>query len=160
MNEPRTLLVRCDASVAIGTGHAMRCLALAQAWQDAGGHVVFAMLEATSAVEDRLHREGIEVARLRAEVGSADDARETIMLAATKQASWVVVDGYKFDANLQTHLKEAGHKVLLVDDTGGAAHYSADLVLNQNVCANEMLRTPARICNDSFVTHPRLHPTQ
>ena len=32
-----TLIIRADATPAIGHGHLMRCLALAQAWQDAGG---------------------------------------------------------------------------------------------------------------------------
>jgi len=31
------LLIRADADTQIGTGHLMRCLALGQAWQDAGG---------------------------------------------------------------------------------------------------------------------------
>ena len=139
MTESRTLLVRCDASVAIGTGHAMRCLALAQAWQDAGGGVVFAMAHATPAVEDRLRREDIEVARLKADPGSGDDTQETIALAREKRVSWVVVDGYSFGADYQTALNDAGLKVLFIDDNGHAGHYSADLVLNQNAHANEEL---------------------
>ena len=139
MTDGRRLLVRCEASVAIGTGHVMRCLALAQAWQDAGGRAAFAMAMATPAVEERLRRESIEVVRLNAEPGSADDAKETIALAREKQASWVVVDGYGFGADYQAALKGAGMKVLFIDDNGHAEHYPADLVLNQNAHANEAL---------------------
>lgn len=35
------LIIRVDASTQIGTGHLMRCLALGQAWKDAGGQVIF-----------------------------------------------------------------------------------------------------------------------
>ena len=35
------LLVRADADARMGTGHLMRCLALAQAWQADGGQVIF-----------------------------------------------------------------------------------------------------------------------
>jgi UDP-2,4-diacetamido-2,4,6-trideoxy-beta-L-altropyranose hydrolase len=139
MTDGRTLLVRCDASVAIGTGHAMRCLALAQAWQDAGGRAVFAMAQAPPAIEERLQRESMGVARLKAEPGSADDAQETIALARREEAYWVVVDGYGFGADYQAELKSAGLKVLFIDDNGHAGHYSADFVLNQNAHADEAL---------------------
>ena len=39
--EEKHLVIRVDASTQIGTGHLMRCLALAQAWKDAGGQVTF-----------------------------------------------------------------------------------------------------------------------
>ena len=44
------MVVRTDAGVAIGLGHAMRCLALAQALADTGGgHAVFLMAGAPAA---------------------------------------------------------------------------------------------------------------
>jgi UDP-2,4-diacetamido-2,4,6-trideoxy-beta-L-altropyranose hydrolase len=146
--------MRADAGIAMGTGHAMRCFALAQAWQDAGGRAVFAMAEATPAIEDRLQRESIEVARLKAEPGSADDPQETIALARRKRARWVVVDGYCFGVGYQAALKRAGLKVLFIDDNGHAGHYSADLVLNQNAHANEAFY-PSRDASTRLLLGPR-----
>ncbi len=133
----QTLVVRADATVALGTGHVMRCLALAQAWQDQGGGCVFVLAEPNPAVAERLRAEGIEVVTLPASPGSAEDAAQLIELAREKQASWVVVDGYHFCAEYQRALKDAGLKQLFVDDSGHAETYCADLVLDQNAHARE-----------------------
>ena len=154
MSAAGTLLIRCDAHVAIGTGHVMRCLALAQAWQDAGGQPIFAMADATPAVEARLQSEACEVARLDVQVGSPTDAAATAQLAQRHGAIWVVVDGYEFGADYQTSLKSSGLKVLFVDDNGHAAHYSADLVLNQNAHASETLY-PSRDASTRLLLGPR-----
>jgi UDP-2,4-diacetamido-2,4,6-trideoxy-beta-L-altropyranose hydrolase len=133
--KPGTLLIRADANLAIGTGHVMRCLALAQAWQDRCGQAVFAMADATPAVEERLRNEGFEVTRTRVPIGSAADAEQSVWLANQHGASWVVVDGYEFGGEYQASLKRGGLKVLFIDDNGHAGHYSADFVLNQNAHA-------------------------
>ena len=41
--------------------------------------------------------------------------------------------------HIRKALKQAGARLLCIDDYGHAAHYSADLVLNQNISANEAL---------------------
>jgi UDP-2,4-diacetamido-2,4,6-trideoxy-beta-L-altropyranose hydrolase len=136
---PGPLLFRADAGVAIGTGHVMRCLALAQAWQDAGGRALFAMAESTPAIHEKLLSEACAVFSIPVGSGTPDDARNTAALATEHDASWVVVDGYQFSAEYQHALKTAGHKLLFIDDYGHAAHYYADLVLNQNLPTNETL---------------------
>jgi UDP-2,4-diacetamido-2,4,6-trideoxy-beta-L-altropyranose hydrolase len=136
---PGTLLIRADASVATGSGHVMRCLALAQVWQDAGGTAMAVMVESTPAIEERLHREAIEIAGLAASPGTEDDALLTAKKAEDLQAAWVVIDGYQFDRGYQASLKACGLRVLMVDDDVQADHYSADLVLNQNAHASENL---------------------
>jgi UDP-2,4-diacetamido-2,4,6-trideoxy-beta-L-altropyranose hydrolase len=136
---PGVLLIRADASAATGTGHVMRCLALAQAWHDAGGTSVAIVAEATAAIEERLRTEAIEVARVEAIPGSIDDARRTAALAQDRQAAWVVIDGYRFDSDYQASLKSRGLRVLLIDDDVHADRYSTDLVLNQNAHATENL---------------------
>lgn len=138
MTKSQTLVFRVDASVAMGTGHVMRCLALAQVWQDAGRDVVFALARSTPAVEERLRSERVEIVHLKTSA-SAQDAAQVADLARARQASWVVVDGYEFGAEYQRHLKNSGLKVLFVDDNGHAAHYFADIVLNQNAHASEDL---------------------
>ncbi len=131
------LLIRADASARMGTGHAMRCLSLAQAWQDAGGRTVFAMAEETSALRQRIEAEGCDIVSVEAEPGSTADASQLVALSRARNSSRVAVDGYQFGADYQRTLKSAGLKTLFFDDYGHARHYSADLVLNQNVSADE-----------------------
>jgi UDP-2,4-diacetamido-2,4,6-trideoxy-beta-L-altropyranose hydrolase len=133
------LLIRCDASVPIGTGHVMRCLALAQAWQDAGGRAIFAMAETTPAIEERIRGEKMSVLRVAQPPGSSADAVQTCRLGRQASADWVVVDGYVFGADYQANLHEAGLRILVVDDHGRAGRYSVDIVLNQNPNASEDL---------------------
>jgi UDP-2,4-diacetamido-2,4,6-trideoxy-beta-L-altropyranose hydrolase len=134
---PGTLILRSDASFAMGTGHVMRSLALAQAWQDEGGSCVFAMAEATPAVERRLRAEKCEVSTVAATPASQQDAAQVVELAAKNRATWIVVDGYQFDVAYQRTLKAAGLQVLIVDDGGRCGSYCADMVLDQGPDADE-----------------------
>lgn len=133
------MLIRADASVRTGTGHLMRCLALAQAWQEEGGVAHFALEGGLPALERRLLDGGMGVSRADASPGSLEDAAQTIALARQMEAAWVVLDGYGFDAPYQRAVKEAGLRLLVVDDYGHASYYYADLVLNQNIGADESL---------------------
>src|SRR4029077_16311324 len=135
--KPGVLLIRADASLAIGTGHVMRCLALAQAWQDAGGTAAFAATEIPSGIETRLSAESFEVLRLPSRAGSREEASQTAALAHERRSGWIVGEGYQFGSDYQRAIKAAGFKVLFLDDYGHAPHYCADIVLNQNLCADE-----------------------
>jgi UDP-2,4-diacetamido-2,4,6-trideoxy-beta-L-altropyranose hydrolase len=67
------------------------------------------------------------------------DARETAVTAEKVGADWIVIDGYHFDAAYQKYLKNAGYRLLVWDDNGRSEHYYADLILNQNIHAQESL---------------------
>jgi UDP-2,4-diacetamido-2,4,6-trideoxy-beta-L-altropyranose hydrolase len=135
------LIIRAEASTEIGIGHVMRCFALAQAWQDSGGCSSFVMAEGSALLEARLKSEEMEVMYLSDQPGSMDDASRTADLAHERNASWVVVDGYAFGAVYQQVIKDSGKRLLFVDDYGRAEHYCADIVLNQNIHAEEDLYT-------------------
>ena len=127
------MLIRADASEQIGSGHVMRCLALAQAWQDAGGEVCLASRLLPKTLELRWREEQMETRQL-AEAG--DDAGETVKLAREIGADWIVLDGYQFGTEFQRTIKNAGMRLLVVDDDGCARHYVPDLIVNQNPCAS------------------------
>jgi len=142
MAEKKTILIRADANNTIGTGHVMRCLALAQAWQDDGGKAIFLMAAGcSSAFEERLRKEGIDCIIITEQsIIPDDDASITADIAKKTHARWVVVDGYQFDAQYQKKLKTCNEfKVLFLDDYGHAKAYYADIILNQNVYASEKI---------------------
>jgi UDP-2,4-diacetamido-2,4,6-trideoxy-beta-L-altropyranose hydrolase len=130
------LLIRADASPDIGTGHVMRCLALAEAWQDSGGKVFFVISCDSPALEVRLRNEGIQIFHINQKAGTLGDANETARIAHELRADWIVVDGYQFGAEYQKTIKDCGLSLLFIDDYGHADHYYADIVLNQNIYAD------------------------
>ncbi len=139
MTPGAVLLIRADAGLEMGTGHVMRTLALAQAWQDEGGKVAYAVTSCPAGVEERLLQEDIEVVRLSPQAGSVDDARATAEAARERGACWVVLDGYHFGGDYQEVVKRGSRSLLAVDDFGHAGHYWADVVLNQDLNAEEGL---------------------
>lgn len=136
-----TILFRSDASAGIGTGHVMRCLALAQSAQDAGYDTVFLSAELPSALQKRIESEGASVRKLRSRPYGPDDAKETATTASALGTKLVVIDGYNFDADYQRAIKEADCTILFLDDYGHASFYDAQFVLNQNIYADEKLYT-------------------
>ena len=133
------LVIRVDADSKIGIGHVMRCMALAQEWQELGGRVAFLMAPGGENLHPRLRAQGFEVSLLAATCASIEDAREAAGLCRGMDAEWIVVDGYQFDGAYQRALKDASFSVFFFDDCGDARYYSADIVLNQNLQASEEL---------------------
>src|SRR5689334_10829142 len=128
----QVLTIRADANPGMGSGHIMRCLALAQGWQAEGGQACFVAHDTLPvALYDRLLAEGMQVQLYTGLPGSSDDADYLIQQAH----DLVVVDGYQFGAAYQHRLKSAGQHILFIDDNGHAGEYVADWVLNQNIHA-------------------------
>ncbi len=133
---PGTLLLRADASNTIGAGHVMRCIALAQAWVDAGGQAVFALAEGAREMAERLGREGFTLVDLGVQRGSDADARRTVGLASQHNAAAMVVDGYCFGTSYLQAVADADGVSLLIDDFSQAESYPLDLLLNQSPAAS------------------------
>jgi len=132
------LLIRADANSQIGTGHLMRCLALAQAWQDRGGKVVFITACESGVLRKRLVAEGFQVISIEKPCPALEDWERTSQVLAQYPRAWVVLDGYHFDSLYQLRIKETGHPLLVIDDMAHLEHYYADIVLNQNLHARDL----------------------
>ena len=133
------MLIRADCSEQMGTGHVMRCLALAQAWQDEGCRIAFAQASCPAGVAERLQAEKVEIVNLACRPGSAEDALATVEAAKSCGSEWVVLDGYHFDAQYHAAIKNGGLNLLAMDDFGALDRYVADIIVNQDPIADERL---------------------
>lgn len=128
----QTLFIRADAGPTIGIGHFMRMLALAEAWLESGGAVVFGGSVPSSLVQRAL--------ALGAQwQPGVDDAASTIARARAANAQIVVADGYHFGLEFQKSIRAAGFKLMMVDDNGENGSYDANWVLNVNIHATEAM---------------------
>jgi UDP-2,4-diacetamido-2,4,6-trideoxy-beta-L-altropyranose hydrolase len=157
----------------------MRCLALAQAWQEAGGTVAFACADLPDSLEQRLLSEQCVVHRFESAPASrreAHDLQETLRIANAARPQWLVLDGYDFGPAYQLSLRDVQWRLMVIDDDGRHEGYHADVVLNQNAgaaavlygrrthsarmllgCQYAMLRrefrkTPTRVVKSEFVS--------
>jgi UDP-2,4-diacetamido-2,4,6-trideoxy-beta-L-altropyranose hydrolase len=127
------VLIRADASSAIGTGHIMRCLVLAQLLQDAGFTVAFLCREVPEHLVQRIRQAGYPLLPVTAAAGDAE-LQEIVGLVNAQQARLLVFDHYGLDADFEQAVSSAsGVRVLVIDDTYQRHH--ADILLNPNIYA-------------------------
>lgn len=132
------LIVRVDATTAMGGGHLVRCLALAQAWKDAGGNAAF-VGRYEGEFPSLLAAAGMpitHVARPHPDLSDVCLTNDRIGAATGAERPFLVIDGYHFDLGYQRSLRAASHAwILRVDDSEGVPQFEADILLNQNVHA-------------------------
>jgi UDP-2,4-diacetamido-2,4,6-trideoxy-beta-L-altropyranose hydrolase len=148
------LVIRADAGADIGIGHVMRCLALAEAWQDAGGKVVFALASGIAQVGGRLGLERMNTAEIRAAAGSDEDATLTAELCRKVRTAWLVLDGFQFSLAYRRRVRSGPDHLLVLDDHGAFAPYECDVVLNTNPYASDEMY-PRRGGGARFLLGPK-----
>lgn len=133
----KLIVIRADATPDMGTGHVMRCLALAQAWEKLGNRAVFVGHVTVPWVQERLKREGVSVHYLDGDVPLEQDPAILINEITEYDADWVVLDGYHFSLECQMAVKNAGYHLLVIDDYNHLPEYCCDILLNQNINAQD-----------------------
>lgn len=140
-----TLFIRADATTQMGTGHVMRCLALAQAWREKGGGVVFLSHCESQALQNRIIDEGFNLIPIKNPYPDPSDLIQTLQAFKghgpcfkPSTLTWLVLDGYHFTQEYQKVVRSAGIRLLVIDDMNYLPHYHADILLNQNIHALDL----------------------
>ena len=121
-----TAVFRLDAGVSIGGGHAIRCLALADALSDDGWHCSFTVSEPGAAVVRQLIGSRHTVIGLR-EAESLDPA--ALQATAPKGCELLIVDHYGWSASQERACRGWADRVLVLDDLCNRPH-ECDLLLD------------------------------
>jgi UDP-2,4-diacetamido-2,4,6-trideoxy-beta-L-altropyranose hydrolase len=141
------IAVRVDASVAMGTGHLLRCLTLSVALRERGIQVCFICREHKGNLISVLQRQAFPVTLLPGSavsdrtnvedyaswlgVSQSDDAEQTIQALDGKKFDWLIVDHYGLDKQWEQRLRPHVDKLMVVDDLANR-HHDCDLLLDQN----------------------------
>ena len=132
------LLLRADADAVQGTGHVMRCVALAEAWRAQGGRAIFISRCDSAALRARIETSGAVLVPLEQNASLDSDLQTTRAQLAEREAALLVLDGYHFDSLQQQALRLPGHPLLVIDDNAHLEAYHADIVLNQNIGSDQL----------------------
>jgi len=147
------IFIRTDASVQIGTGHIMRCLALADALRDHGATIYFICRKLKGNLNKIISERGYFTRVLKRpdpkniliQCGDApayaqwletawqqdmDESKDALQTGVSV-ADWLIVDHYAIDHRWESGMRQVAKKIMVIDDLADRAH-DCDLLLDQN----------------------------
>ena len=145
------IVFRVDASIAIGTGHVMRCRTLAAALKKHRANIQFITRAHPGHMGDMLTGDGFAVTLLprpaRTEntgedyatwlgVNQQEDANDTITALRNQQCDWLIVDHYGLDRVWETHVRPYTRKLMVIDDLANRPH-ECDMLLDHNYALDD-----------------------
>jgi UDP-2,4-diacetamido-2,4,6-trideoxy-beta-L-altropyranose hydrolase len=128
------ILIRCDASIDVGLGHLMRCLAVADALRDLGVHVEFAMdrpSEFAIAMMERFELKLHQLAGASARFNQAA-AGDLLELMREREIDSILVDHYGADGAFFETLTNGERLVCAIDDEAVRDFRHVHWILNPN----------------------------
>lgn len=150
----KKVVFRVDASLQIGTGHAMRCLTLADTLRDQGFECYFICRKHPGNLIEQIRSRGYCVQALvrmmRPESISApsaglqlkhhlwlgstqeQDVTECVPFISDLRPDWLIVDHYALDVCWENALQPHCRNLMVIDDLADRVH-ECDLLLDQNL---------------------------
>lgn len=137
---------RVDASEEIGSGHAIRCLTLANVLRGRGAQTCFLGTVRLDHVERRITESGHQLIALPSGSGAPDtDLAHAAWLGRSRSVDaslcqtaierfrpqWLVVDHYALEAEWERQMATVAERIMVIDDLADRQH-AATLLLDQN----------------------------
>jgi UDP-2,4-diacetamido-2,4,6-trideoxy-beta-L-altropyranose hydrolase len=152
------IFFRVDSSYRIGTGHVMRCVALADALRAQGNKITFICRKLTGNLISFLKDKDFSVIELDYDpanevklasltehqqwlgVSQEKDLADTLACLARQQViDWLIVDSYALDKNWEKPCRQYAKHIMVIDDLADRFH-DADILLDQNYYENPQSR--------------------
>ena len=144
------ILFRVDASIQMGAGHVMRCLALADRLRGLGHNCIFLSRSHPGHLNNLISSKGYRV--VSAELDKAYnypasqvnwnahahwlgvtlelDAQQTSLVTERERPNWLVIDHYAIDLFWEKIVSQFVGKIMVIDDLVDRKHY-CDLIIDQ-----------------------------
>ncbi len=134
------IFIRADASSDIGSGHIMRCMALARSIRQRGGHVHFICRELPGHLYDLVTDNGYSIDILAAPdhpdqsgLPHRTEIEQTLdILSNQGPADWLIVDSYELDIQWEQAMRPVTNKILVLDDLPDREH-DCDIWINPSL---------------------------
>uniref|UniRef100_UPI0040481361 UDP-2,4-diacetamido-2,4, 6-trideoxy-beta-L-altropyranose hydrolase n=1 Tax=Polynucleobacter sp. TaxID=2029855 RepID=UPI0040481361 len=142
------IIFRVDASLDLGSGHVMRCLALAERLRENGARIIFVSRENHGNLCDLIYSKGHKLFRLgRSEPHQFDDRmkltqwRKSFQIEDALETQYVlkevgsidllIVDHYWLDATWECTIKPFVGRIMVIDDLANRKH-DCHILIDQN----------------------------
>lgn len=149
---------RVDASVKIGTGHVIRCMALADEFINNRDEVTFICRELKGNLNNFLNKKGYKAIKLKSDETDKNytsdfvknkyydwlgvdweiDAKQTmeVLTANNIEVDWLIIDHYSIDYNWEKEIRKYVKKIMVIDDLAERKH-DCDILLDQNCTSSK-----------------------
>jgi len=143
------IVFRTTASKKIGSGHIMRCLALAEMLsQERSVSIEFVTQKFPKNLDDIIKKKGFILHSLPIPTKSKlkcledycidqdQDAINTIKAVIGKKIDWLIIDHYSIDYKWEEKLRPHSRNIMVIDDLANRRH-NCDILLDQNYINNQ-----------------------
>lgn len=144
------VLFRVDGSERIGSGHVVRCLAIANELRERGMRSRFVCRAHAGHLGEKIAAAGHELVMLPLATAESDrdssavayadwlgcdwetDAAQTEAAVGSQRMTWLIIDHYALDARWEARLRPRSERMLVIDDLADRAH-DCDILLDPNL---------------------------